>query len=272
MKRFVVVAVVVALIVVAGVGGYLLLRETPGAHSSAASEPSPVTVTTAPASPVPPPSPSPTESPEPVAVVPDESWSGPSGSMAVTGSDAVALTFDDGPSPAWTPHVLNTLRDWQVKATFCVVGTEVRANPELVKAIVADGHTLCNHSWHHETRLGHESATKIRRNLERTNDAIRDIVPDAYIGYYRQPGGQWTERVVRIAMEMGMVPLHWSVDPSDWDKSTRSSHIERNVLGHTSAGSIILMHDGGGDRRRTSDALGPILSELTSRFRLIALP
>lgn len=210
--------------------------------------------------------------PEPVPIEPDDAWDGPSGTMRLTGTDEVALTFDDGPSPSWTPKVLNTLSAWGVKATFCVVGKEARAYPELVQDIVNQGHTLCNHSWNHEYDLGSRSAAKIRKNLERTNDAILAAVPDAHIGYYRQPGGQWTNRVVGVSMKLGMVPLHWSVDPSDWDKSVKTAHIEKEVRGATDAGAIVLMHDGGGDRGRTFSALEPILADLTSRFHLVPLP
>ena len=69
----------------------------------------------------------------------------------------VALTFDDGPDPTYTPQVLALLRPYRVKATFCVVGENAQAHPDLVRQIVADGHTLCNHSWHHDVLLGTRS-------------------------------------------------------------------------------------------------------------------
>lgn len=253
--------------------GFVLGRSIES-QQSAASEPSPKIELPS----RPPMSPKASESPseepthELVPLEPDDTWDGPSGTMRLTGTDEVALTFDDGPSPSWTPKVLNTLAEWDVKATFCVVGKEAKAYPELVQDIVNQGHTLCNHSWNHEYELGSLSAPEIRKNLERTNEAILEAVPGAYIGYYRQPGGQWTNRVVGVSMKMGMIPLHWSVDPSDWDKSVKAGHIEKEVRGATDAGAIVLMHDGGGDRGRTYSALEPILSDLTSRFALVPLP
>ena len=126
------------------------------------------------------------------------------------------MTFDDGPDPRYTPQVLALLREYDVKATFCVVGENAQDHPDLIQAIVADGHTLCNHSWHHDVTLGNRSADQIRADLLRTNEAIRAAVPDAPIVWYRQPGGAWTYPVVSVAQQLGMTPLHWSVDPSDW--------------------------------------------------------
>ena len=80
--------------------------------------------------------------------------SGVPGVQATTESAAVALTFDDGPDPNYTPKMLALLKKHDVKATFCVVGVQVEQFPQLVRDIVADGHTLCNHTWKHDTTLG----------------------------------------------------------------------------------------------------------------------
>lgn len=262
------VAITTALVVVATLTTGFVLGRNSDDQPSAASEPSPSSEGQ-PTTPEPPPA-EPVPPPEPIEA--DSSWDGPAGTMKHTGDDSVALTFDDGPDPSWTPKVLNMLADFGVQATFCVVGKEAKAYPQLIRDIVEAGHTLCNHSWNHEFDLGKQPVKKIRDNLERTNQAIRDAVPHAAIDYYRQPGGQWTKRVVNVSLEQGMVPVHWTVDPSDWDKSVKAGHIEKEVCGATKAGSIVLMHDGGGDRARTFSALKPILSDLTARFELAALP
>ncbi|MEH0842637.1 polysaccharide deacetylase family protein [Micromonospora sp. CPCC 205711] len=193
------------------------------------------------------------------------------GARVSTGSPDVALTFDDGPDPQYTPQVLEALRQYQVKATFCVVGENARDHPDLIQAIVADGHTLCNHSWNHDVLLGKRSPDAIRADLLRTNEAIRAAVPNAHIVYFRQPGGAWTYPVVSVAEALGMTPLHWTVDPDDW-KAPGPAKITATVTRDTAAGSIVLMHDAGGDRQGTVDALHGILPDLTSRFRLEALP
>ncbi|GAA2717039.1 polysaccharide deacetylase family protein [Micromonospora olivasterospora] len=196
---------------------------------------------------------------------------GPFGTQVTTGSTNVALTFDDGPDPQYTPQVLELLRQFRVKATFCVVGEMAQGHPDLVRAIVSEGHTLCNHSWNHDVELGQRSPATIRDDLQRTNAAIREAVPNARVAYYRQPGGAWTEPVVSVADELGLVPLHWSVDPTDWEMPG-ASVIASFVAANTQPGAIVLMHDAGGDRQGTVNALQTILPDLTSRFQLAALP
>ncbi|MEU4478315.1 polysaccharide deacetylase family protein [Micromonospora sp. NPDC023966] len=196
---------------------------------------------------------------------------GPYGAQITTGSARVALTFDDGPDPHWTPQVLALLKEYGVKATFCVVGENVESHPDLVRSIVADGHTLCNHSWNHDIGLGKLSPEAIRNDLLRTSDAIRAAAPDARIAYFRQPGGAWTNPVVSVCEELGMTPLHWAVDPSDW-QAPGADRIVDTVLAQTKPGSIVLMHDAGGDRSGTVEALQHLLPELLHRYQLEALP
>lgn len=185
------------------------------------------------------------------------------------GGRDVALTFDDGPSP-YTAHLLNLLRAQRVKATFCVVGTQVQQYPKIVARIAREGHALCNHSWHHELDLGRQPIPAIQANLARTNAAIRRAAPGAVIRYYRQPGGQWTPNVVAVAKTLGMTPLGWSVDPSDWRKPAAGT-ITKRVLRATRAGSIVLLHDGGGDRSGTMAACRTIVPALKKRHHLVRL-
>ncbi|MGR6322395.1 polysaccharide deacetylase family protein [Micromonospora soli] len=196
---------------------------------------------------------------------------GPDGSWITTGTSRVALTFDDGPDPQYTPQVLALLNEYGVKATFCVVGQNAQEHPDLIQAIVAEGHTVCNHSWSHDVDLGSRSPDTIRADLLRTSDAIRAAVPNARIAYFRQPGGNWTHPVVSVAEELGMTPLHWAVDPTDW-QLPGPQKIITTVLTETRPGSIVLMHDAGGDRSGTVAALHYLLPALLDRFQLEALP
>ncbi|MEV4845186.1 polysaccharide deacetylase family protein [Micromonospora matsumotoense] len=189
----------------------------------------------------------------------------PAGLRKATGVRAVALTFDDGPDPTWTPRVLNQLRAAKVKATFCVVGTQVRKHPELVARIVREGHQLCNHSWHHDVDLGRRPVAEIRADLVRTNQAITKAVPGAKVPFYRQPGGRWTPEVVAVAKDLGMRALHWTVDPQDWAKPT-AGVITGRVEGAARPGAVVLMHDGGGDRSRTVGAVPHVIGDLKRRF------
>ncbi|GAA3280974.1 hypothetical protein GCM10020218_034110 [Dactylosporangium vinaceum] len=188
----------------------------------------------------------------------------------------MALTFDDGPGPD-TPTILKMLRDQGIKATFCVIGQNVKQYPQYVQQIVADGHTLCNHTWNHDEALGKKSADTIRADLQKTSDEIHKAVPDAKVLYFRHPGGNFTPLAVQIAAELGMKSLGWSVDPWDWNVKKwqgqqMTNHICSVVRNNTKPGSIVLSHDGGGDRSATMAAYKTLLPELKGKFTLVAMP
>jgi peptidoglycan/xylan/chitin deacetylase (PgdA/CDA1 family) len=185
----------------------------------------------------------------------------------VTGSADVALSFDDGPHATWTPKILDLLRVGGVKATFCLVGTQVRKYPALVVRIVREGHVLCNHSWSHLRTLGSQPVADIRADLARTNAEIRKAAPGALIRFFRQPYGKWTAASVDVARSLGMEPLGWDVDPADWEKPA-AAIIQQRVLAGVKPGSIVLLHDGGGDRTQTFTACQALLTELRTRFQL----
>ncbi|MDW5327860.1 polysaccharide deacetylase family protein [Plantactinospora sp. KLBMP9567] len=195
---------------------------------------------------------------------------GPLNTQRLTGVRGVALTFDDGPHPQWTPKVLDQLRRAGVRATFCVVGVKVRAYPALVRRIVREGHTLCNHSWQHDLKLGKKNTAQIRADLRRTDQAIQRAVPGIKVRYYRQPGGKWTPSIVAVAKSLGMKSLHWDVDPADWD-DTSASEIRRRVAQQARPGSIVLLHDGGGDRSRTLGACPQVITSLKRKYGITRL-
>ncbi|GAB1642846.1 polysaccharide deacetylase family protein [Krasilnikovia sp. MM14-A1259] len=197
---------------------------------------------------------------------------GPAHSLRTTGSTAVALTFDDGPDPVQTPKLLDLLAKYHVKATFCLVGTQVQKHPDIVRQIAAAGHTLCNHTWEHSLTIGKAKPAQIQADLERTNEAIRAAVPGAQIPYFRAPGGNFTERLVRVAAGADMTSLYWEVDPTDWDHPAGeddAAHIDRVVDGVQKAvqpGSIVLSHDF--NQPDTIEAYARLLPWLTKNFRL----
>ena len=273
----------IALIVVSAVAGCTAARaSTHGARpipspaatssappTSAAASPSPASPSATPTTKTPtkPPS-TPSKPPSPPGGT--ATGHGPFGSLASTGSSAVALTFDDGPGP-YTSQILDLLAKYNVKATFCVIGRQVHSYPNEIKRIVAEGHTLCNHTWDHDEQLRTRTDDQIRAELQQTNDAIHAIVPGAKIQYFRNPGGNFGPNTVAIGQSLGMKPLYWSVDPRDWAKPGTQTIIN-NVISHTRAGSIVLSHDGGGDRSQTVAAYRYLLPNLKSRLNLIALP
>ncbi|GGQ39300.1 polysaccharide deacetylase family protein [Couchioplanes azureus] len=206
------------------------------------------------------------------AVLPIPEGDGPAKSLRTTGTETVALTFDDGPDPVQTPKILALLEEHQVTAMFCLVGEQARRHPDIVRDIAAAGHALCNHSWNHSFTLGKEEPAKIREDLLRTNDAIRAAVPDAKIPYFRAPGGNFTDRLVRTAYAEGMTSLYWEVDPRDWERTpaeTGDSHVEkiiREVTVNVRPGSIVLSHDFA--QPETVEAYETLLPRLRERFTL----
>lgn len=204
------------------------------------------------------------------------SGTGPLGTVKTTGSAGVALTFDDGPDAVYTPRILDLLAQCGVKATFCVNGIKVGPNPELIRRMVREGHTLCNHTWKHIRQLGTYGQQAIRDDFQMTNNAIHAIVPEAKISYFRAPGGAWTQDYITVAHEMGMTALHWDVDPSDWDYKTYGrgdsmiNHIINNVQANVRPGSVVLSHDF--QKPETVTAYRTLLPWLKARVQLVALP
>ncbi|GGM29189.1 polysaccharide deacetylase family protein [Dactylosporangium sucinum] len=226
-----------------------------------------------------PPSPSPTVAAPPSTAggVAPGPGKGVAGSLTHTGTQAVALTFDDGPDPVNTPRILQVLREHHVKATFCMVGFRVRDHPELVRQIAADGHTLCNHSWQHLLNLAKREPGYIDWDLRHTNDMIHAAVgPDVPVRYFRAPGGNFTPELVAKAKSLGMESIYWDVDPQDWNHkpdANAQAHIARvvrDVQRHVRPGSIVLSHDNG--QPDTIVVYQRLLPWLTQRFALEPLP
>lgn len=218
---------------------------------SASPSTGPSTSTAPSGKPTPKPSASTVKGPEGTFVIrPPGTGHGAAGSQSRTGSTAVALTFDDGPDPVNTPKILDLLRDNGVKATFCLVGFRARDNPDLVRRIAAEGHTLCNHSWQHLTDLAKKEPGYIDWDLKRTNEVIRAAAgPGVPIRYFRAPGGNFTSGLIAKAKAMGMASIYWDADPADWNHSKDANdeaHIKRviaEVKKQVRQGSIILSHD-----------------------------
>lgn len=175
------------------------------------------------------------------------------------GGRTLAITFDDGPDPRNTPRLLKLLRRTQVRAVFCLWGDHARQHPALVRRIVADGHILCNHSMHHDN-LSTWSPEAIRADLLETNAAIREAVPWARIPYFRAPFGAWGASP-GVAADLGMQPLGWRLAIGDWEPPGTDVLVERIMTGLTE-GAVVLMHDGGGDRTQTVEAVAAVIPRL----------
>jgi peptidoglycan-N-acetylglucosamine deacetylase len=178
---------------------------------------------------------------------------------------AVALTFDDGPWPAQTSDVLALLRRLRVKATFFVIGRQAAAYPALVRAELRAGMTVGNHSWDHPLRPSFRdlAGARIEREIVATNGVIQREGGHPVV--FRPPGGSTSPRVERLARRHGSRVVLWSVDPRDWTPGITRRQIVRRVLRKTRPGSIILLHDGGGDRRATLRAVPRIVRAIRRR-------
>ncbi|MEV6629365.1 polysaccharide deacetylase family protein [Actinoplanes sp. NPDC051470] len=220
--------------------------------------------------PVTPPQSAPPSSEAPLVEVPP--GDGPNRSLRTTGSRTVALTFDDGPDPVQTPLILSMLAEYDVKATFCLVGEQVEKHPEIVRQIVAAGHTLCNHTWDHDLKIGKKKPDQIRADLERTNAAIQAAAPGSEVPFFRAPGGNFSDRLVQVAYQERMRSLYWEVDPRDWEHGkgeNDEAHVKRvvtEVQKSVKPGAIVLSHDF--NQPDTIMAYAQLLPWLSANFEL----
>lgn len=184
--------------------------------------------------------------------------------------NVVALTFDDGPHPEWTPQILDILASEGVKATFCVVGALGRRHPDLVRAVRDAGHVLCNHTETHAVGLDRADRDRVVEEVEGGSELLESLLGTAP-QLYRPPGGSLSPAVLDVAHQGGMRVLHWTVDSRDFTKPPPEELVTR-ILDAAAPGAIILLHDGDGDRSRTVAALRPLIQQLRERGFTFATP
>ncbi len=166
-------------------------------------------------------------------------------------SKVVYLSFDDGPRPIYTSQILTALRQYGAKATFFMVGKSVKAHPSLVREVRARGHAIGNHTYTHPdlTKL---TRTEITTELAKT---------DALLGWrrcLRPPYGALNANVRSVAAARGQRIVLWTLDPRDWSRPGTTVIVNR-VVKNVRSGSVVLFHDGGGNRRQTVEAVRQIL-------------
>jgi peptidoglycan/xylan/chitin deacetylase (PgdA/CDA1 family) len=184
-------------------------------------------------------------------------------------SKSIALTIDDGPDPVYTPQVLKLLHQYHVTATFSMIGEHVAAYPHLARAVHEAGHLIANHTWTHADLVG-LPAHRVHSELTQASAAIH-AATGVHPVLFRAPYGAWTAAVIRQCERMKMIPLDWSVDPRDWaEPGVR--RIVRRIMTQTQPGSIILEHDGGGNRSQTVAALRIVLPRLLDEGYHFAVP
>jgi len=169
----------------------------------------------------------------------------------------IALTFDDGPWPD-SIRILDILRENDVKATFFWLGQNVPRYPEIVRRTIAEGHAIGNHTWNH--RYPNMDAATAAAEVDNTaakifqETGVRTVL-------FRPPGGYLNNGVAAYAKRKNYAVVMWSIDTKDYLQPAAKTLADR-VIRQAHPGAIVLMHDGGGSRRRTVEALPMIIQRL----------
>jgi peptidoglycan/xylan/chitin deacetylase (PgdA/CDA1 family) len=172
----------------------------------------------------------------------------------------VALTFDDGPWPHTTAQLLAILGQRQAPATFFTVGRQVERYPELVRQELAAGMAVGNHSYGHPQPFDRLPTARLRDEITRGRRTLQALEMRP-VGF-RPPGGAASTTVLATARGLGERTVLWSLDPTDWQPGVTADQLVWRVLAAVRPGSIVLLHDGGGDRSATVAALPAIIDGL----------
>ena len=183
----------------------------------------------------------------------------------------VALTFDDGPHPPYTGRILDILEAYAVPATFFCVGLHASGHPEELARMRESGHRVGNHTWSHPF-LPDLSSAELEEQLQRTDEAIEAGAGPAPGRLFRPPYGSGTPQVfAHLRDDPATTVVLWDVDTVDWSMPGAPA-IAASVSEQARPGSIVLMHDGGGDRSQTVEALPSIVEDLLGRgLRLVTV-
>jgi len=174
----------------------------------------------------------------------------------------IALTFDDGPHGKYTPEILDILKEYNIKATFFVVGNNCREHPEIVLRILNDGHEIGNHTYSHPSLVKIKS-DELVTEIIKTEDVLYELweyVPKLF----RPPEGVVGPTINKVLSRLDYTAVLWSVDTRDW-KRLSSEKIADTVLSNVKSGDIILCHDFISPKSNTPEALRLFIPELISR-------
>nr|WP_102694428.1 polysaccharide deacetylase family protein [Rummeliibacillus pycnus] len=179
-----------------------------------------------------------------------------------TEEKVIALTFDDGPDPRYTPEILDLLAKYDAKATFFVLGKSAEKYPKIIERAYDEGHELANHTYSHPFKA---RGKKLVDELNKTNEIIEGITGYSPV-LFRPVGGIYTDEMINTAQKSGFKVVIWSwhLDTQDW-KNPGVRRIVRKVLNGTTPGDVILFHDGGGNRTQTIKSLEQILPILQKK-------
>lgn len=185
------------------------------------------------------------------------------------GDKVIALTFDDGPWPTTTDEILDTLEKNNAKATFFTIGNQIANHTDSIKRMMDDGHQICTHTYDHAAGSGrgvnitYMSNSEQKQEIEKGYAAIKDVTGSDASKVVRLPGGNLNEKTAANIQNLITCEVGWSLDTQDWSRPGADKIY--NVIMQAEGGSIILMHDGGGDRSQTAEALKRALPKLVDK-------
>ncbi len=184
----------------------------------------------------------------------------------------VALTFDDGPYAEYTPQVLDTLKQMDVKATFFMVGQRMEQNPDIVRRAVAEGHAIGNHTYTHPRNMEMLFSEQVIRELEKCEELIEQFTGKR-THMFRPPRGLVDSSVARIAEEEGYQTILWTVSADHHDAPTPKD-MARRVNKLMLPGGIILAHDGSFKSRWKDVAATPLIIDKLRKegYRFVTVP
>ena len=173
----------------------------------------------------------------------------------------IYLTFDAGYENGNTEPILNALKKHNVSATFFVVGHYLESSPELVKRMLAEGHTVGNHTYNHPDMSSISSMDAFRKEMEDVEKKYKEITGQDMVKFYRPPQGKYSMENLKMAQELGYHTFFWSLAYVDWyqDKQPSKEEAFKKLLGRIHPGSIVLLHS-------TSATNGQILDELLGKW------
>ncbi|MBI5555498.1 MAG: polysaccharide deacetylase family protein [Elusimicrobia bacterium] len=191
-----------------------------------------------------------------------------------TSGKMVALTFDDGPSKTYTPQVLAVLKKYNIKATFFMCGEQVTYYPELVKQVSSEGHEIANHSFSHPNLYKYKDKSKrgavLAAEVVKTNALLEKLVM-IKPAYFRAPYNYRDTETVKAINDLGLIYVGWTFSVRDWEKPAPEAMVNmfnQNLI----PGTILLMHDGGGNRTNTIAALPGIIESAQKKgYRFVTL-
>lgn len=171
----------------------------------------------------------------------------------------IALTFDDGPSEN-TNHVLDTLKKYNIKATFFLIGARIEANQEILKRLIAEGHQVGNHTFHHSRSTGFYPVSKLEQELISTREVVKRHT-GLNMKLYRPPFGVTTPNLAKVVSQLKQHVIGWSVRSFDTTRQSADRIIQR-IVKETRPGAVVLLHD---DREKCVAILEAVIPQLLNQ-------